>query len=195
MCKSPRTLLILAAVAASAFVTSPAAAQRHGRRADMRARVHGAAVTSANAAVEPADEPADTTVITDSTACGQQNCDEDFNVSVVSALFPYDDGRTVGPPLLTLVLQNKGTTRSPGSVVAVAPRNHLSLVSRLTVPPLEPGEKSVVQIPLQMGPDGAPCIAITINPSNVPTAEESIRFASAAPLINGGIGAPRAPGR
>lgn len=187
-----RLLAPLALAVASIVISSPAAAQRHGRRAEARTRSH----------VEPVS-----TTVADTLACDAKDCDadqldqpdqsEDYTLSVVSALFPYDDGRTIGPPLLTLVVRNSGTVRSPGSTIAVSPRNHLSLVSRLTIPPLAPGEKSVVQIPLEMGPDGAPCIAITISPGMAPSSlSESLRYASAATTIGAtAIGASRPAGQ
>lgn len=184
-----RLLAPLALAVASIVISSPAAAQRHGRRSEARTRSsHVEAVSTATA---------------DTLACDAEDCEtvdqpdqvdqsDDYTLSVVSALFPYNDGRTMGPPLLTLVVQNSGSVRSPGSTIAVSPRNHLSLVSRLTIPPLAPGEKSVVQIPLEMGPDGAPCIAITISPGMAPSSlGESLRYASAATAI----GAPRPAGK
>ncbi len=141
--------------------------------------------------------------VADTVPCDAESCDEsepdqiapeeidpDYTLSVVNALFPYNDGTTVGPPVLTLVIENTGTARSPGSVVAVTPRSHLSLVSRVVIPSLAPGERSVVQVPVEMGPDGAPCIAITFAPSTVPTLDEQLRFASANT-----IGAPTLAGR
>ncbi|MGI8509062.1 MAG: hypothetical protein ACR2MQ_07030 [Gemmatimonadaceae bacterium] len=180
----------LALAVASIVISSPAAAQRHGRRSEARTRSH----------VETVSTPAADTLACDVKDCEADQLDQpdqmgqsdDYTLSVVSALFPYDDGRTSGPPLLTLVVQNSGSARSPGSTIAVSPRSHLSLVSRLTIPPLAPGEKSVIQIPLEMGPDGAPCIAITISPGMAPsTLSESLRYASAATTI----GAPRPPGK
>lgn len=183
-----RLLVPIALAVASILISSPAAAQRHGRRSEARTRSHVEAVSTAAA---------------DTLACESEDCEtvdqavqpdqsDDYTLSVVSALFPYNDGRTMGPPLLTLVVQNSGSVRSPGSTIAVSPRNHLSLVSRLTIPPLAPGEKSVVQIPLEMGPDGAPCIAITISPGMAPSSlSESLRYASAATTI----GAPRPAGK
>lgn len=185
-----RSLLPLALVGASMFAVSPASAQRHESRARSRHHVAPVAMPVATSAA-------------DTLACDAQDCDEgysdeqsaepseDYSLSVVNALFPYNDGTTVGPPLVTLVVQNSGTSRSPGSSIAVAPRNHLTLVNRVTIPSLAPGERSVIQVPLEIGPDGATCIAITITPGEVPTAIESLRFASAATTI----GAPRPPGK
>lgn len=183
-----RLLVPLALAAASILISSPAAAQRHGRRSEARIRSHVEEVSATTVDTLPVDtvDSADT----ETDALPDQA--EDYNLSVVSALFPYNDGRSMGPPVLTLIVQNSGSVRSPGSTIAVAPRNHLSLVSSLTIPPLAPGEKSVVQIPLQMGPDGAPCIAITISPGMAPSSlGESLRYASAATTI----GAPRPAGK
>lgn len=176
---------------ASIVISSPAAAQRHGTRAESISRHR----------VQPVAAPV---VVADTLGCDAESCDEstpeeivpdeiepDYRLGVVNALFPYNDGTTAGPPLLTLVIENSGTARSPGSIVAVAPRNHLSLVSRLMIPSLAPGERSVVQLPLEIGPDGAPCIAITISPNLTPTLSETLRYASAASTI----GAPRPPGK
>lgn len=180
----------LALAAASIVISSPAAAQRHGRRSEARTRSHVEAVAATPIDTLACDaEPCD--VVDQAEESYQADQSDDYTLSVVSALFPYDDGRTIGPPLLTLVVQNSGSVRSPGSTIAVSPRNHLSLVSRLAIPSLAPGEKSVVQIPLEMGPDGAPCIAITISPGMTPSLGESLRYASAATTI----GAPRPAGK
>lgn len=192
----------LAILFASVVVAVPAAAQRqHAHRsvpADTPAarpvpRVHAIDSVASDTVEDILDD-----TVEDSTGdrimdCRIEDCSSQADVRVVSALFPYDDGRTVGPQLLTLVLENSGTARSAGSVVVVAPRQHLSLVSQQIVPSLAPGERTVVQIPLQVGPDGAPCIAITINQGISPTLDQSIRYASAAsangaprPAVGGG---------
>lgn len=194
---------------ASLVISSPATAQRHGPRSAARAQMHpGPEVQPLQTPAETVladstlvdDLAMDDTVAyaeeevvedtVDAPACDGPTCDEGYDdyddyssVNVVRALFPYDDGTTTGPPILTLIVRNSGSARSRGSVVAVAPRNHLSMVSRMVVPSLAPGEMSVVQVPLEMGPDGAPCIAITITPSLVPSINESLRFASAAGVI------------
>lgn len=176
-----RSLLPLAlTIASTLLLSSPAAAQRHGPRSDFRSH--------------PRPHTVSTPVADTAASCDTQDCaedqSEDYSVNVVNALFPYNDGVTVGPPLVTLVVQNSGSARSPGSIIAVAPRNHLSMVSRLTIPSLAPGEKAVVQVPVEMGSDGAPCIAITISPDIVSPFGESLRYASAAT-----IGAPRPAGK
>jgi hypothetical protein len=66
-------------------------------------------------------------------------------------------------------------------MISVAPRNHLSLAHMTIVPALAPGERTTIQLPVSMGPDGAECISITITPSPAPAPAAARFLASAVP--------------
>jgi hypothetical protein len=151
------------ALALTAVVAVPAAAQRHVRRA-RQASTMGDAPT---ARAIPA-------------RCNGDACAEDYELAVVAALFPFDDGLTHGPAVLTLVIENRGTTRAPLAMLDVAPLMRNVAAHHSAVAALEPGERTVVEVPIEMGPGGAPCIAITVGPSLMPTPTQSLFYASTA---------------
>jgi hypothetical protein len=154
------TLLSLTAVVATAtcIFSSSASAQQHTARS-----LGALSASSPHTAAAP---------------CTYQDCAEDYSLKVVSVLFPYNDGQVTGPSVVTLVLENSGAAVSPASVIAIAPRAQLSLVNRMTVPVLEPGERTVIQVPVEIAPDGSSCIAVTISRGLSPTVTETVRFAS-----------------
>jgi hypothetical protein len=88
----------------------------------------------------------------------------DYSLAIVAALFPYDDGviRTEDP-VLTLVVENRGSAPAPAFSVDVTQRTRLASFSRSPVAMLAPGERAVVQIPLEMTANGAPCVAVTLD--------------------------------
>ncbi len=102
---------------------------------------------------------------------------DDYSLAVVSALLPAPTAGETSD-VVTLVIENRGTAPAPASVVSVAPRNHLSLARRSTIPLLVPGQRTTVQLPVEIGPDGTPCISITI--TAIPTVDPAIaRFLAA----------------
>jgi hypothetical protein len=127
--------------AASLAVPATATAQRHARSS--------ARERSAPAATAPAGASAQS---------------GDYTLAVVSALLPTETPGTASA-VVTLVIENRGTASAPVSVISVAPRNHLSLVSRSTIRQLAPGQRTTVELPVQNGPDGTECISITITPA------------------------------
>lgn len=148
------------ALALTTIAAVPAAAQRHVHRTRTVSDVPTARAIPAR--------------------CNGDTCGEDYELAVVAALFPYDDGVTHGPAVLTLVIENRGTTAAPLSMLNVAPLMRNVAVHHSAIAALEPGERAVVEVPIEMGPDGAPCIAITVGPSLVPTPTQSLFYASAA---------------
>lgn len=151
------------ALALTTIAAVPAAAQRHVRRSRQASTVDDAPA----ARVIPA-------------RCNGDACAEDYELAVVAALFPYDDGLTHGPAVLTLVIENRGTTAAPLSMVNVAPLMRNVAAHHSAISALEPGERTVIEVPIEMGPDGAPCIAITVAPSLVPSPTQSLFYASTA---------------
>lgn len=148
------------ALALTTIAAAPAVAQRH---------VHRARPVS--------DAPAARAV---PARCNGDACGEDFDLAVVAALFPFDDGLTHGPAVLTLVIENRGTTAAPLATLNVAPLLRNVAAHRSAIAALQPGERAVVEVPIEMGPDGAPCIAVTVAPSLVPAPGQSFFYASTA---------------
>ncbi len=151
-----------AAVAAAALViaAAPVGAQRHQRHS--RRQV-----------------PA-TTLAASDTQCTYQDCGGDYSLNVVSARYPYADESATAAPVLTLVVENSGADRSPASEIAVAPRGGYALVKREVIPALAPGERTVVKVPLSLGPDGFSCVSISIS-AGLPQAPATAALASAPP--------------
>lgn len=157
----------LALVSATLCAVSPLGAQR----ARQALRRHHAART--------ADAYAPT-AYTIPTRCSDTTCDDgDVDLAIVAALFPYNDGRIVGPGVITLVVENRGTTRAPLAVVDVTPLTRFASARHTSVGALGPGERTVIEIPVEMGPHGAPCVSISVTPV-VPPAVAPVVFASAA---------------
>lgn len=152
----------IAALAASIVVPSSLSAQRNVRRASARAATSGDAAPVAPAASRC------------SANCGN------YALTVVSAVLPSETAGT-SSDVVTMVIENRGAVVAPVATIAVAPRNHLTLASRTTIPSLAPGERTTVELPVSMGPDGTECISITITPSPVAPASAARFLASAAP--------------
>ena len=153
----------LALLAATAIVPA-AGAQRHPRLTS-RARSAPPGIST-----RPASSA--------SSGC-DADCD-DFSLSVVSAVLPAEASGS-GPEYVTLVIENRGTVVSPASVVMVAPKDHLTLARQSGIGSLAPGERVTVRLPVEIGPDGTPCVAITIRSAPIP-AVLSPRFLAAAPV-------------
>ena len=124
-----------------------------------------------------------------SKAC-VNDCD-DWSLAVVSAVLPGEPVRG-DADYVTVVIENRGSVASPASVVMVAPRNHLSLVRRSSIRPLAPGERTTVQLPVTIGPDGVPCVSITITSAPIPPAPAA-QFLAAGPAAPAIPVAPVAP--
>lgn len=148
------------ALALTTIAAAPAVAQRHVHRASPVGDAPAARVIPAR--------------------CNGGACDEDYELAVVATLFPFDDGLTHGPAVLTLVIENRGTTAAPLAMLNVAPLMRNVAAHHTAVAALEPGERTVVEVPIEMGPDGMPCIAITVAPSLTPTPTQSLFYASTA---------------
>ncbi|HEV2644225.1 MAG TPA: hypothetical protein VGT98_16045 [Candidatus Elarobacter sp.] len=140
--RRPSLFTLLAALIVSAVLASPLLAQRHGRRHARRAAHHTSAAMRAARMTAHAS---------------------DYSLEIVAALFPYDDGVTRGEPVLTLVVENRGTAPAPVFSVDVTQRTRFASFSRSPMSALAPGERAVVQIPLEMTPFGAPCVAVTLD--------------------------------
>lgn len=161
----------IAAMAASIATPSSAAAQRNSRRSALRPR----GTESSTVPVSPVSP------VSPASPAG------DYSLAVVSALLP---SVTLGgtSDVVTLVIENRGTASAPASVISVAPRNYLSLARQSSIPELAPGQRATVQLPVVIGPDGTPCISITIN--TPPIADPAVaRFLAASmpdPMIDSG---------
>lgn len=165
-----RSFSVVSAIAATILSASPAAAQRHARHQRLAATEQSTPATSAVRAPTAPSAP-----------CDNGDCADDFDdytLSVVTALFPYD-GATTGTQFMTLVIENRGTARAPSSVVAVAPRNHATLAKRVSFASLAPGARTTIQVPVEMGPDGVPCVTISIIPGVAPSVDQATRYALA----------------
>lgn len=112
---------------------------------------------------------------------------EDYSLAVVSALLPSPKAGETSD-VVTLVIENRGTASAPASLVSVAPRNHLSLARTSTIPQLVPGQRATVQLPVEIGPDGTPCISITI--TAIPSVDPAIARFLAAVIPDPQIGTP-----
>lgn len=114
--------------------------------------------------------------------CTDAACGGDFQLAIVAALYPYYDGTVRGPGVLTLVIENRGRAPAPISALEVAPLARFAsytVARRAPVDALMPGERTVVEIPLELDANGgAPCISITVSPSIVPTPAQRQVFAS-----------------
>ena len=160
-----RTLSLVGLALAAATVTAPSAgAQRHSRRAS---RAHSAPPGASARAVTAARSECST------------DCD-DYSLSVVSAVLPSEAAGTEAESI-TLVIENRGRSASPASVVLVAPKNHLSLVRQSGIRSLAPGERATVELPVEFGPDGTPCVSITIRSAPVAPAPNPRFLAAGAP--------------
>lgn len=114
--------------------------------------------------------------------CSDAACGGDFQLAIVAALYPYDDGSIRGPSVLTLVIENRGSAPAPLATLDVAPLARFAVARRAPVAALMPGERTVVEIPLTLDPNGgAPCLSITVSPSIVPTAAQTQVYASGSP--------------
>lgn len=106
--------------------------------------------------------------------CADAACGGDYQLAIVAALYPYDDGSIRGPSVLTLVIENRGSTVAPLAMLDVAPVSHFmnaafTMTRRAPVAALLPGERTVVEIPLTLDANGgAPCLSISVSPSIAP---------------------------
>lgn len=166
-----RLPLGIVAIAASFAVSSLAIGQRNVRRTAPRIR----AFTGVPSAASPAPAHA---VESNGRRC-TVGCD-DYSLAVVSAVLPSGTPGA-SSDIVTLVIENRGTGTAPASVISVAPRNRLSLARRSTIPTLAPGARATVQLPVEIGPDGTPCISITISPAPVEDPATARFLASAIP--------------
>lgn len=159
-------LALAASLAAVSLAAPLAAQQRAGKGGD------AAPVPAPTALVIPAH-------------CTDAGCGGDFQLAIVAALYPYYDGAVRGPGVLTLVIENRGRMPAPLSTLEVAPLARFAsytVARRAPVDALMPGERTVVEIPLQLDANGAaPCISISVSPSIAPTPAQAQRFASSAP--------------
>lgn len=136
-----------AAIAATLATPSLAAAQRNSRRSSGRLVTPSAASSS----MQPC-----------SGSCG------DYSLAVVSALLPAKEAASASSTaMVTLVIENRGAAPAPASFISVAPRNRLAAARHSTIPPLAPGERFTVQLPVENGPEGTRCVSITISPAPV----------------------------
>ncbi|MEO7216891.1 MAG: hypothetical protein ABI026_01740 [Gemmatimonadaceae bacterium] len=135
---------LAAASAAILLAPSLANAQRNSRRAAH----HAAKPEAASTAAQPCRSD-----------CG------DYTLSIVSALLPAETSGSTGSSFVTLVIENTGTAPAPSSVVSVAPKTRLASSRTSAVPPLAPGERVTLQLPVEIGPDGTECVSITIRPA------------------------------
>lgn len=149
------------ALAASIVAAPTLAAQRHARRSPVQSLAN-------NGASEATATP----------HCGA-NCNS-YALAVVSAVLPSDT-QSAASDVVTLVIQNRGGISAPPSLISVAPRNHLSLAHATVVPALAPGERTTIELPVSMSPDGTQCISITITPSPAPPPVAARFLASAIP--------------
>lgn len=101
----------------------------------------------------------------------------DYSLAVVSALLPSETPG-VTSDVVTLVIENRGTESAPASVISVAPKDHLTLARWSSIPALAPGQRAAVQLPVEIGPDGTPCISITI--TTAPAVAPAASFLAAA---------------
>lgn len=119
--------------------------------------------------------------------CTDSACGGDYQLAIVAALYPYDDGSIRGPSVLTLVIENRGSAPAPLAALEVKPVAHFANAAFITarrapVASLLPGERTVVEIPLTLDANGgAPCLAISVAPSIVPTPAQTQLYAAAPP--------------
>lgn len=152
------------AFVAATIIAPSAGAQRHSRRTS---RAH------------PAAPSASTRPVSSTNSGCTEDCD-DFSLSVVSAVLPSEAPGS-GQEYVTVVIENRGSVASPASVVMIAPKNHLSLARQSAVRSLAPGERATVQLPVELGPDGTPCVAITIRSAPIAPAANPAFLAAAPP--------------
>lgn len=120
--------------------------------------------------------------------CTDSACGGNYQLAIVAALYPYDDGSIRGPSVLTLVIENRGSAPAPLAALEVAPVAHFANAAFITarrapVAALLPGERTVVEIPLTLDANGgAPCLSISVSPSIVPTPAQT-QFYAAAPVM------------
>ncbi len=152
------TLVIVASISA----TSSLSAQRNVRR------------SAPPAATSDEAGPVAPTAFHCKSDCGA------YSLAVVSALLPAET-EGVSSSVVTLVVENRGGLSAPTATISVAPRNHLALAHLTTIPALGPGERTTVELPVSMAPDGTQCISITITPSPARLPAASQFLASAIP--------------
>jgi hypothetical protein len=104
---------------------------------------------------------------TPSLARAQQSAPADYALQVVSAVLPAATAGATSD-VVTLVIENRGSIDAPLSLISVAPRDHLSLARQSSIPALRPGQRTTVQLPVQIAADGTPCISITITTAPIP---------------------------
>jgi len=130
--------------------------------------------------------------------CTDSACGGNYQLAIVAALYPYDDGSIRGPSVLTLVIENRGLAPAPLAALEVVPVAHFANAAfisarRAPVAALLPGERTVVEIPLTLDANGgAPCLAFSVSPSIVPTPAQTQRYA-AAPVAPAPESAPFTP--
>lgn len=166
----------VAAVAASLASPSLAPAQRNVRRSAPRASV---------ASPLPSASPISPAARRCSVNCG------DYSLAVVSALLPSDTAGAASDLvtfLVTLVIENRGGVSAPAAMISVAPKNHLSLARRSSIPSLSPGQRTTILLPVEIGPDGTQCISITITPVLAPDPVPAMLLAAATdePSVDSG---------
>lgn len=128
--------------------------------------------------------------------CSDAACGGDFQLAIVAALYPYDDGLVRGPSVLTLVIENRGSAPAPIATLAVTPVAHFSNASyaverHAQMDALLPGERTVVQIPLTLDANGgAPCLAFTVSPSINPTLAQKAVYAVSTPTVEPPLSPP-----
>ena len=160
---------LAAAVLALAVMPAGANAQRNVRRS-----THRSASTTSNSP----DRGQHVAAPRHSRACGD-DCGG-YTLAVVSAVLPSETAG-VTSDVVTLVIENQGTSSAPASVITVAPKDRLTLARWSTIPALAPGQRATVQLPVEIGPDGTPCISITIATAPPVAAPATTFLASAVP--------------
>lgn len=176
-----RLSLAAAAMAASLAAPSLVSAQRNSRRSSSRATI--ARPDASGSATSP----------TSATSLADQHCASDcgdYSLAVVSAVLPSETAGGTSD-VVTLVIENRGTVEAPLSLISVAPRNHMTLARQSSIPALHPGERTTVQLPVEIAADGTPCIAITITSAPVPAPAVARFLAAAIPDPNVEIAASR----
>ena len=160
---------------AATLIAPSAGAQRHSRRVSRSGQLSPSATT----------RPANSATV----GCAD-DCD-DYSLSIISAVLPAD-APSSGPEYVTVVIENQGKVASPASMVMVAPKNHLSLVRQSGIRSLAPGERATVQLPVEIGPDGTPCVSITIRSAPIAPPAHAAFLAAAQSVPQPSV-TPRVP--
>jgi hypothetical protein len=58
--------------------------------------------------------------------CTDSACGGNYQLAIVAALYPYDDGSIRGPSVLTLVIENRGSAPAPLAALEVVPVAHFA---------------------------------------------------------------------